>query len=243
MTQTNAVLEHALQAHGGMERWKKIQYLNTTWTFHGMMFKMRLRESQLNKLKARISTQKPSVEINGFLSRDTTSTFTPAQVEIHKPGTPARLRQNIRNTFGGLRTLLWWDDLEMLYFAGYVLWNYSQLPFLLTWPALVIKSGTPYQENGETWSRLDVTFPADFPAHSQQQSFFFDENGLLRRHDYYVAIMSKLARGARYIHSYTDVNGFKLPSRIEIKLRGAGNGYAQRPSLGFVDFDDMSLEE
>ena len=242
MTATNRVLEHALEAHGGIERWQKIDRINTTWTFHGLMFKMRLRENQLNKLKARIHTHKPAVEITGFLGKDTISTFTPTQVEIRKPGEAPRARQNIRATFGGLRTLAWWDDLEMLYFSGYVLWNYSQLPFLLTWPGLDIREGAPYQENGETWSRLDVTFPADVPAHSQEQSFFFDKNGLLRRHDYYVAIMSKLARGARYIHSYKEVNGFKLPARIEIKLRGSGNGYTQRPALGFVDFDEMSVE-
>jgi len=37
------------------------------------------------------------------------------------------------------------------------------------------------------------------------------------------------------------VDGFKLPSRIEIKLRGAGKNYIQQPALGFVDFDNMSI--
>ena len=69
----------------------------------------------------------------------------------------------------------------------------------------------------------------------------FDEVGLLRRHDYHVAVMGGFARGARYIRSYADVDGFKLPSRIEIKLRGPGKSYFKRPSLGFVDLDDISL--
>ena len=241
MDTAKQVLEHALETHGGAEQWKKVQRLETSWNFRGMMFKLRLREGQLQKLKARIWTQKPYVEIDSYLSKGTTSSFAPTKVEIHNADGTVRSRENIRKTFGGLRTLLWWDDFEMLYFAGYVLWNYSQLPFLLTFPGIEFKECNPYNENGEEWSRLSVIFPTDLPAHSREQAFYFDKSGLLRRHDYYVSIMSPLARGARYIHSYVDVEGFKLPSRIEIKLRGAGENYLQQPALGFVDFDNMSI--
>jgi len=241
MDTARQTLEHALEAHGGAERWKKVQRLETNWSFHGMMFKLRLREGQLQNLKARIWAQKPYVEVDSYLSKGTTSSFAPTNVEIHNADGTVRSRENIRKTFGGLRTLLWWDDFEMLYFAGYVLWNYAQLPFLLTFPGIELGDCTPHQENGEAWSRLSVLFPADLPAHSREQAFYFDNSGLLRRHDYYVAIMSPLARGARYIHAYADVDGFKLPSRIEIKLRGAGTNYIQQPALGFVDFDNMAV--
>ncbi len=241
MDTAKQVLEHALETHGGIERWKTVQRLDTTWNFRGMMFKLRFCEGQLQKLTARIWTHKPYVKIDSYLSKGTTSCFAPTRVELGNPDGTTRSRENPRGSFGGLRTLLWWDDFEMLYFAGYVLWNYSQLPFLLTWPGIELNECIPYNENGEEWSRLSGMFPTDLPAHSREQAFYFDKNGLLRRHDYYVSIMSTLARGARYIHSYADVDGFKLPSRIEIKLRGAGEGYLQKPALGLVDFDNMSI--
>src|SRR5436853_7160886 len=106
MDTAKQVLEHALDTHGGIQRWKTVQHLETTWSFHGAMFKLRLREGQLQKLKASIWTQKPYVEIGSYLNKGTTSTFAPTHVEICFPDGTIRSRENIRTTFGGLRTLL-----------------------------------------------------------------------------------------------------------------------------------------
>jgi hypothetical protein len=65
---------------------------------------------------------------------------------------------------------------------------------------------------------------------------------LLRRHDYSVAILSRLAKGARLIHATQRMDGLILPARIEIKLGLWGETYAPWPSLGFVDFDDTRAE-
>jgi hypothetical protein len=86
-----------------------------------------------------------------------------------------------------------------------------------------------------------VAFPKGFPTHSPRQTFYFGPDGLLRRHDYYVGILSRLARGARYIHEYKDVDGLKIPSRIEIKLGAWGESYVPWPSLGYVELDDVTL--
>ena len=238
MDTPDSILDAALEAHGGKDKWRTVQTIGVSWTFRGLMFKLRLREAQLRNLSAVISTQKPAVEIGPFLTADGVGSFSPGRVQLTN-STGQRSLQSPRARFGGLRTLLWWDDLELLYFCGYVLWNYSLLPFVLTWPGVKLTVGTPHQENGEEWKRLDAEFPPELATHSIHQSFFFDSTGLLRRHDYHVAIMSKLARGARYIHSYATVDGLKLPSRIEIKLRLSGDAVALWPSLGFVDFDSF----
>jgi hypothetical protein len=54
--------------------------------------------------------------------------------------------------------------------------------------------------------------------------------------------MSSLARGARYIHQNQQVEGLTLASRIEMKLGLFGESYAPVPSLGFVDFEQTTLE-
>ena len=234
------VLERALETHGGRARWDEVQRLDLTWTFHGLMFKMRLREGQLHDLGAHISTQRPHVEIDGYLTKGSTSTFDPTSVEIRALARASRTLSDPRASFG-IRSLLWWNDCQMAYFAGYVLWNYAQLPFLLTHPGVTLLGTASHKERGELWTRVDAEFAPGLPTHSRYQQFYVDEVGLLRRHDYHVAVMGGFARGARYIRSYADVDGFKLPSRIEIKLRGPGKSYFKRPSLGFVDLDDISL--
>jgi hypothetical protein len=51
-------------------------------------------------------------------------------------------------------------------------------------PGFEAREGKPWREGSETWRRLDVVSPSGFPAHASEQSFYFDERGDLRRHDY-----------------------------------------------------------
>ena len=81
-----------------------------------------------------------------------------------------------------------WSDLQLAYFAGYAMWTYLNTPFLLARPGVESEEGDPWQESGETWRRLNVRFPADIATHSTEQSFYFDQQGLLRRQDYNVEI-------------------------------------------------------
>jgi len=238
----NAVVDRAIEAHGGESTWRAVQTIATNWTFHGAMFKLRLRESQLKGLSARISTKTQRVEVSPFASGDATGIYTPARVELTRGNGTASSLDNPRSAFSNLRTLAWWTDLEMLYFAGYVLWNYAQLPFLLLWQGLRLEDAGTTVKDGETWNKVAVTFPRAVATHSPQQMFYFGPDGLLRRHDYYVEILNRFARGARYIHATQRVGGLVLPSRIEIKLGLTGEAFAPFPSLGFVDFDNTRVE-
>src|SRR3546814_14044537 len=69
------------------------------------------------------------------------------------------------------------------------MWTYLTTPFLFRLPGFTSEEVEPWDENGETWRRLKVTFPEGVPSHSTQQTFYFDQSGLLRRHDYSVEIM------------------------------------------------------
>jgi len=239
----NAVIDRAIEAHGGEARFGQVDALDLTWTFRGTMFKARLREGQLRRLHARIETRDPVVTISGFPAEGAIARFTADRVTIERPGAAPQLVDAPRASFRSLRSLAWWTDAQMLYFAGYVLWNYAQLPFLLLQPGLVFHADGTSQQGAETWDKVRVDFPAAVPTHSPSQTFYVGPDGLLRRHDYQVAIMSRFARGARLIHAYEQVGGLTLPSRIQIKLGGPGESSMPMPSLGFVDLDDISLVE
>lgn len=232
------MVDAAIEAHGGEARWKQVSALGLTWTFRGMMFKLRLRERSLRRLHATISTRDPKVEVTPFPHGGSSGRFLGADVEL---STGARL-PNARTSFDSVRSLFWWNDFEMLYFAGYVLWNYAQLPFLLLQPGIELRDAGETTFKGERWKKVSATFPSHFPTHSPTQTFFFGPDGRLRRHDYFVGIMSPLAKGARFIHAYHEVGGLLLPARIEMRLGTWGERFLPLLSLGFVDFDDLTLQ-
>ncbi len=232
----NAIVDRAIAAHGGEARWREVETITTRWTFRGAMFKLRLREGQLRNLNARIFAREQRVEVTPFAGKDAAGVFRPGRVELAPRGGAATHRDNPRDAFANPRTLMWWTDIETLYFAGYVLWNYAQLPFVLLWPGLAFEDAGATTIGGETWTKVRVTFPPEVATHSPRQTFYFGADGLLRRHDYHVGIMGRLARGARYIHAVQKLDGLIMPSRIEIKLGLWGERFAPFPSLKVCRF-------
>ena len=47
-------------------------------------------------------------------------------------GELVQTRANARDAFADLRHKLWWDRLDILYFATYAIWTYVSTPFVLT---------------------------------------------------------------------------------------------------------------
>ena len=97
-------------------------------------------------------------------------------------------RFNPRESFKGHVLDPPWDNLQLAYFAGYAMWNYLNTPFLFALPGVETEELQPWQENGGAWRRLKVTFPASIATHSAEQTFYFDQQGHLKRHDYAVDI-------------------------------------------------------
>ncbi len=239
----NAIIDRSIQAHGGEERFRRVAELDMTWTFRGLMFKLRRREGQLHDLTARLHTGAPRVEIGDYPAPGARATFTPARVTIERVAGPSSSLDEPRRAFDSLRTLAWWTELEMLYFAGYVLWNYAQLPFLLLQPGITLRDAGTTRVGGETWDKVEVTFPAGFPTHSTRQVLYIGPDGLLRRHDYAVGIMRNVARGARFVDAYQTVDGLTFPSQTTIKLGIRGETYAPWLTLGVVEMRDLVLVE
>jgi hypothetical protein len=61
-------------------------------------------------------------------------------------------------------------------------------PFLFARHDFVTEETGPWPEDGEIWRRLLVTYPDIIVAHHRQQTYYFDDRGLLRRLDYSIAV-------------------------------------------------------
>ena len=97
-------------------------------------------------------------------------------------------RQDPRGSFAGHELTTPWDPLHLGYFSGYALWTYLTTPFLLALPGFRVEEIDPVEDNGQWWAGLQAHFPADIASHSSAQEFYFDDDHLLRRHDYRVDV-------------------------------------------------------
>jgi hypothetical protein len=112
-----------------------------------------------------------------------------------------------RATFAGLaKWRTWWPE-DLIYFLGYALVDYVSLPFSLREQELF--EAHRGRRGVELWFR----FPAGADTHSRIQGFFFDESGLLLRHDYRAEILGAMFNGAHLSEDYQNVGGLLLATR------------------------------
>jgi len=154
-------------------------------------------------------------------------------------GEIVRHRDNPRPDFRNFRRRLWWDSLDRLYFAGTALWTYLNSPFLLAEPGLQVRELEPWEENGEEWRPLAVTFPDRFHTHSHEQVFYFDKRGLLRRHDYTAEVFGDWAKAANYCYEHRSFDGLVFPTRRLVYPRRGDNRPRSRPLLIWIELHDI----
>jgi hypothetical protein len=95
-----------------------------------------------------------------------------------------------------------WDSVQVAYFSGEALWTYLNAPLFLPRTASSPKNTV----DGETWRRLQVSFPDEVKSHCREQFFCYGPDGLLRRHGYTVDILGG-ATGLNYASDYRDLEG------------------------------------
>jgi hypothetical protein len=98
----------------------------------------------------------------------------------------------------------------------------------------------PWKEKGETWRRLTVKFPVDIITHSTAQTLYFDQRGLLKRHDYDVEIAGGTA-GAHYVDDFVEVSGILLPTKRRIFPRHPDGKSLSEPPVISIDLDNIRL--
>jgi hypothetical protein len=227
------LLARAIAAHGGAERWAQIGTLHAHLRSGGAAYAMRLRRAPLD-LRLRIDTREPRTAIEDYPRPGLRGVFTPERVWIEDASSGSVLdeRDDPRHAFRAVsKRAVRWDDLDLLYFAGYASWNYLTAPFLLAWP------GVELTERAD--NRLDVVFPADIPTHSREQLFYFDDDGLLRRLDYTAEVFGRWARAVQTCEGHREFGGIVAPTRIRIVPRGPGDRPLPGPTLIWIELLDL----
>jgi len=243
------LLQQALDAHGGLERWRAAQQVRVRLRSGGRMFDVRLQGRTISGAtragaEVRFGTDAPRAVFEGFPRPGHRGHFEQGSVRIQSgAGDRSLHRADARQAFSKVRHKLSWDTLDALYFIGYALWNYVSTPFMMTRPGFDLREGESWREGGETWRRLHVAFPPDIPTHSREQTFYFDASGLLRRLDYTAEVFSSWARACNYCFDYREMSGIMVPTRRRVTLRGPGGRPLPGPIMVWIEIDDFELLE
>lgn len=133
-------------------------------------------------------------------------------------GAVLQQRSDPRSAFKGHIRSTAWDDLHLLYFTSYALYNYLTAPFIFALPGFEVSELESHEECGEVWRVLQVIHPDGFPAHTKVQRFYFDsKNFLLRREDYETDVAGGVA--SHYCFDYQDFDGIIIPTMRRVVRR------------------------
>ena len=207
----NNLLETAVAAHGGLDRWNQVTSITVAASITGAVWYVKNQGEALKDIRFEVDTTQQRLVMD-FVGKDRRSVFEPSRVEIRRrDGGLIDARDEPEKSFDGHQLETPWDDLHLAYFTGEALWTYLNTPFLYAQPGFVTEEITPIEVDGETWRRLKVTFPDHIKSHTREQISCFGPDGLLRRHDFTIDVIGG-APSLLYASDYRDVDGIVIPT-------------------------------
>jgi hypothetical protein len=238
----NDLIDFAIQAAGGLERFRSFRSVSAQLHHTGVIWKLKQRDGVLTDSRVTVQLHEQRVSHSPFSPTTDRSIYTPSRVEIRRvDGSLVEALDDPRASFEGYEMETPWSNPQLAYFAGYTMWTYLTSPFLLRHSGVQAQEIEPWIIDGLPWRRLRVEFAPEIATHSAIQTFYFDADGLLRRHDYEVDIQGRNA-AARYLSDYVEVQGIRMPTRFRIYPRTPANLALAEPLIVGVDLSDFHFE-
>ena len=237
----SALLDGAVAAHGGLDRWRQFDTVVATIVSGGKLWQIKGQPQDPTPPRMTVALQREWASVQPFGAQDQKTDFTPDRVTIEKlDGRVVAERVDPRESFKGHVLTTPWDPLQCAYFNGYALWTYLTTPFLMTLPGFTVKELDPIEDNGERWSGLQARFPDRYASHSRLQEFYFDSDFLLRRHDYRVDVAGGFA-AIQYVHGIVEADGIKFPTKRRAYRCDADGRLMADELMVSIDVSDIHL--
>jgi hypothetical protein len=235
----NDLLDLAISAHGGMERWNQLTRIDASVAIGGALWPSKGQGGVLDQVTVSVDCHDQRVAYAPFGAAGGRGVYRPEQVAIETgDGRLVKSRNDPRSSFQGHARETPWDDLQLLYFAGYAMWTYLTTPFLLATPGFESREIAPWEEDGAIWRRLEVDFPNHIASHNGKQVFYFDQTGILKRHDYNAEVLGGLP-AANYASEPRSFGGLIWPTKRRVYARSSeGKPLRERLAVA-IDFDDI----
>jgi hypothetical protein len=239
----DALLATVLAAHGGLDRWSGVKTLTVRLSLGGPFWGWKGWPDLLSDETIELDARREHLVYTPFTAPDRRAAFDvdPERVTIQTTdGTIVEQRADPRASFAGYDRSTRWDAVQVAYFSSYALWNYLTTPFLFTYPGVQAHEIEPWQEEGQTWRRLHVTFPNTVATHNPVQVFYYDADGMQRRMDYIVEVNGN-AVIAHYTGDPQTFGGLVFPTR-RLVYRRYPDGTADRSVAAItIDIHDITI--
>ena len=236
------LVDLTVKAHGGLNHFSKFHFLTAHLKQGGLLWGLKGQGETLANAHVKIDLHKQWATHWPFAPTTNHSVFTPAKVLIEDDaGAVVEELADPRPSFAGFEMETPWSAPQLAYFAGYAMWTYLTAPFILTRPGVVATEIEPWSEAGETWRRLRVEFPDSIATHSRVQHYYFDDQGLIRRHDYDVEIQGNNS-AAHYLTGPVEVDGITLYSGMRIVPNTPSNVPMAEPELVTIEISEYKFD-
>jgi hypothetical protein len=180
-----ALLHDALDASGGMDRWKRFSRFTLHLSVSGALFSNAGHSGEFRDMTADGSTRTQSVRFTGITRGERSGSFDSNVVTIESlEGEVLRSWLNPPVDFLKIDAHSLADELHLVFFCGVAIWSYLTAPFLLAHPDVVVEELSPHYEKSERWRRLRARFPSHIVTLTPEQIFYFDDSALQRRTDH-----------------------------------------------------------
>jgi hypothetical protein len=235
------LLSEALDAHGGLDRWRRFFSLSATIITGGEFWGMKGIDQDSDPRRTTVDLRREWSSLDPYGNPEWVSVFTPRRIAIEdRSRTVIAERDDPREAFAGHEISTPWDPLHRAYFNGYALWTYLNAPFVLAEPDFEIVDIAPVEADGEVWSGVRALFPDRLATHSRAQDFYFGPDGLLRRHDYHVDVAGGFA-AAHLVSGFVEVEGIRLPTRRRAYQRNDDLSPRLDPVMVSIDLSDFAF--
>lgn len=237
--------DFVIAAHGGLDRWERLSEVRLHLVVGGQLWPLKKQDGIISDSMVVVDLHRQCASHYEFAHYGLRTSFTADRVAIETTsGQLVAERGNPRAAFRGHVQDTPWDWLHLAYFAGYAISNYLTTPFSFVEPGYVTEELEPWHEESQSWRRLKVTFPAHIATHCAEQVFYFDSDGLLRRHDYTPEVIGAgpfAHSGAHYTSEYQQFDGIMVPTRRRVYPVDANGTVAQQPYIVTLDIDRITF--
>lgn len=234
--------DFVIASHGDIERWRSHTSLTAQVTAGGVLWDLKGQTGVLDVYSATLDLKRQASAHFPF-SDGMRAIYSPDRVAVETPaGEVLEERLAPRDSFAGHSLETPWDRLHAAYFAGYAMWNYLTEPFTFAEPGFEFAELEPWKEDGETWRRLQVTFPSSIATHNRTQVYYIDADGLIRRHDYQPDVFGPSDRpSAHYTSGHKEFDGFIFPTKRSVHLTDEQGQKVAEPVIISIELDKIAL--
>lgn len=238
------LLRCVLDAHGGLQRWMRVRSLTAHVALQGPFWAARGWPNVYDDAVVRIDPHQEHITFHPFTAAERSSELKvdPEMITIFgEAGRVEEQRLNPRASFPAFTDTTQWDAIQLAYFTSAAVWNYLTAPFVFTMPGVLAREIAPWDEHGEMWRRLAVTFPSTNANHNADQVFYYDDAFMQRRMDYAPDVTGRPPI-AHYTYEPKRFGGFVFPTRRRVLLRDVHGVADQTFAPITVDIANVTLE-